>query len=395
MSLDFKGSGLREKGAGGLESFEFDYEYDLPEELIAQVPADARGASRLMVVDRRGGRGGGRVGHYSFRDIGDFLRAGDLVVVNDSRVMPAAVYGRKDTGGKVRLLFLGAGNNGGDDNRYRCLIYGKRVREGTRIALPGGVDAVVLGKGGEEACDGFDGGYLVSLPDRFGGDERALFDYLEEWGRTPLPPYIKRSHNGSNGGDAGVEGLDRERYQTVYAGPRGSVAAPTAGLHFDEDTIERLEGMGVEFKKITLHVGPGTFLPIKSLRLEDHIMHGEAYEIGEDAAEAVNRAKGEGRRVIAVGTTTVRALESAADEKGTVKSGRDVTSLFIVPGHRFRVVDVLLTNFHLPRSTLIVMVSAFCEAPGVSGWELILGAYGEAIEKRYRFYSYGDAMLIV
>jgi S-adenosylmethionine:tRNA ribosyltransferase-isomerase len=263
-----------------------------------------------------------------------------------------------------------------------------------------------LGKGCGEGGDGFGGGYLVSLPDLFGGDGKAFFDYLEEWGRTPLPPYIKRSHNGGSGGDVlgsvgevggidSLEGLDRERYQTVYAEPPGSVAAPTAGLHFGVGAIERLKGMGVEFARVTLHVGPGTFLPIKSSRLEDHTMHAEAYEISTDAAEAVNRAKGEGRRVVAVGTTTVRTLESAADEDGTVKGGRDVTSLFIVPGHRFRMVDALLTNFHLPRSTLIVMVSAFCEASGVSGWELILKAYGEAIERGYRFYSYGDAMLIV
>lgn len=371
--------------------FNFDYEYDLPEELIAQVPAETRGASRLMVLDRYGGR----ACHYSFLDIGDFLKAGDLVIINDSRVLPAVVYGRKDTGGRVKLLFLGAEGDGmgGDGNRYCCLIYGKRVREGTKIALPGGADAVVLGKRG----DGFGGGYVVSLPDRFGGGKGNIFDYLEKWGRTPLPPYIKRPHNGSKRGvgDSDIEQLDRERYQTVYAGPPGSVAAPTAGLHFDNEAIGKLEGEGVEFAKITLHVGPGTFLPIKSSRLEDHTMHGERYEISDETADAVNRAKGEGRRVVAVGTTTVRALESVVDENGIVKGGRGETSLFIVPGYKFRVVDVLLTNFHLPRSTLIVLVSAFSEVPGVSGRELILKAYRDAIERGYRFYSYGDAMLII
>ncbi len=370
-----------------------DYVYDLPEGLIAQVPAETRGASRLMVLDRRGG---GRVGHHSFSDIGGFLKPGDLVVINDSRVVPAVVHGRKVSGGRARLLFLGDGGNGGGKGEksyrgYRCLIYGKRVKEGTKIELPGGAEAVVLGRGEMEGGDGFGGGYVVSLA---GGDWENLFDYLERWGRTPLPPYIKRSGNGFEGIEE-VEGFDRERYQTVYARPPGSVAAPTAGLHFDEGMIDRLEGEGVEFARVTLHVGPGTFLPIRSLRLKDHVMHGEEYEISGEAADAVNRARGEGRRIVAVGTTTVRALESAADEKGRVRGGRDVTSLFIVPGHRFRVVDVLFTNFHLPRSTLIVLVSAFCEAPEVSGREMIMAAYREAIEKRYRFYSYGDAMLIL
>ncbi|MBN1572214.1 MAG: tRNA preQ1(34) S-adenosylmethionine ribosyltransferase-isomerase QueA [Deltaproteobacteria bacterium] len=369
--------------------------------MIAQVPAETRGGSRLMVLDRQGRSG---VGHYSFSDIGKFLKKGDLVVVNDSRVVPAVVHGRKVTGGRVRLLFLGDGGNGlgkGEKSYrgYRCLIYGKRVRRGTKLLLPGGAEVVVLGRGEEEGGDGFGGGYWVSLAGGVGEDRGALFEYLERWGRTPLPPYIKRSGNGAGGegkvGSDDIEELDRRRYQTVYAGPPGSVAAPTAGLHFDEGAIAELEGQGVEFAKITLHVGLGTFLPIRSSRLEDHVMHGEEYEISCGTAEAVNRARAEGRRVVAVGTTTVRGLESAVNENGEVKAGRDVTSLFITPGYRFRVVDVLLTNFHLPRSTLVVLVSVFCEAPGVSGSEMILRAYREAIEKGYRFYSYGDAMLII
>ncbi len=345
-----------------------DFDYNLPEELIAQYPLPQRGASRLMVIER--GDGGGRISHRFFSDLLNFLRPKDLLVLNDTRVIPARIDAVKTTGGMVRMLFVEEVPSG-----VRVLASGKKINKGTKIILPGKVEAEIAG------WDEDGQGCLLSakLPCSF-------FEYLQRWGKTPLPPYIKR---GSQGNGDGTDQIDRERYQTVYAGPSGSVAAPTAGLHFDDEAIDRLKDCGISIAKITLHVGTGTFLPIRSSRIEDHIMHSERYVIGNDAVESIRMARDEGGRVIAVGTTTVRALESAAGEDGRIITGGGIASIFIYPGYKFRVIDALLTNFHLPKSTLIALVSAFC------GRDIILNAYREAVENRYRFYSYGDAMLII
>jgi S-adenosylmethionine:tRNA ribosyltransferase-isomerase len=345
-----------------------DFDYDLPEELIAQFPLPQRGASRLMVIER--GDGGGRISHRFFSDLLNFLRPKDLLVLNDTCVIPARIDAVKVTGGRVRMLFLEEVPVG-----IKALISGKNIKKGTKIVLPGDVEAEIVG--GAQNGQGF----LLSVELRCG-----FFEYLRKWGKTPLPPYIKR---GSEGNGDGTDQIDRERYQTVYADPSGSVAAPTAGLHFDEEALDRLRDCGIRLAKITLHVGSGTFLPIRSSKIEDHVMHSERYVIGSDAVKSIRRAKKEGGRVVAVGTTTVRALESAAGEDGGITAGEGLASLFIYPGYRFRVIDALLTNFHLPKSTLISLVSAFC------GRDTILKAYGEAVENRYRFYSYGDAMLIL
>lgn len=345
-----------------------DFDYDLPEELVAQYPLPQRGASRLMVIER--GNGAERISHRFFSDLSNFLRPGDLLVLNDTRVIPARIDAAKTTGGRVRMLFLEEVPSG-----VRALISGKNIKKGTKVILPGDVEAEIVGG----AQNGQGCLLSVKLPCSF-------FEYLKKWGKTPLPPYIKRGSE--NNGD-GTDLIDRERYQTVYADPSGSVAAPTAGLHFDKEALDRLRDYGIRLTKITLHVGTGTFLPIRSSKIEDHVMHGERYVIGDDAVESITRARDEGGRVIAVGTTTVRALESAAGEDGGITAGEGLASLFIYPGYRFKVIDALLTNFHLPKSTLISLVSAFC------GLESILRAYREAVENRYRFYSYGDAMLIL
>jgi S-adenosylmethionine:tRNA ribosyltransferase-isomerase len=343
--------------APGLRLASFDY--DLPEELIAQHPPAVRGTSRLMVL----GRADRTIAHHRFEELARFIRPGDVVVVNDTRVIPARVEAHKETGGKVSILFLGEVEGGG-----ACLIWGRRISVGTRLLLPGDVGAELTGK---------DGG-AWSLSAAF---PAGLFDYLDRWGRPPLPPYIRRTQ-----GDDPTE--DRLRYQTIYADLPGSVAAPTAGLHVTEETIAGIGDAGARLVRITLDVGPGTFLPIRTEHIERHVMHGERYRIPEETARAINDARARKNRVIAVGTTTTRALEDNAGESGVVTPTDAVTSLFITPGFRFRVVDALVTNFHLPRSTLLLLVSAF------AGRDFILSAYRQAVENRYRFYSYGDAMLI-
>lgn len=340
------------------------FDYRLPPERIAQYPAERRDASRLLVLDRATGRWEDRV----FGDLPDLLRSGDLVAVNDSRVIPARLMGHRTPGGApVELLFVRAV----EPRRWEALARpAKRCRPGAVLGIGNGQVRVRV------VATAREGRRIVEVEG--GGSVREI---LDQHGVPPLPPYIARHRK------PGQE--DWERYQTVYATHDGSVAAPTAGLHFTQELLERLRGKGVEFQALTLHVGPGTFRPIRSAHVEGHRMEAEEVAIAPRAAEAINRAKADRRRVIAVGTTTCRALESAADEEGTVRPLSGPTDLYIYPGYRFRVTDALLTNFHLPRSSLLLLVCAF------AGRELVLEAYRHAVESGYRFYSYGDAMLIL
>jgi S-adenosylmethionine:tRNA ribosyltransferase-isomerase len=339
------------------------FDYELPPELIAQEPAEPRDSSRLLVLDR----GRGALEDRRFADLPELLRQGDCLVANRSRVIPARLLGvRADGGAPVELLLLrpvGA-------ERWEALVRpGRRCRVGARLELAGGAArALVVGEGSP-------GTRVVALEAPWPARE-----LLERHGLPPLPPYIARH-------DA-PKPEDRERYQTVYARDEGSVAAPTAGLHFTPELLARLEGRGVAVHYLTLHVGPGTFRPLRGERVEEHRMDAEAVDIPEATARAVEQAKHEGRRVIAVGTTTTRALEWAAGDDGRVRAGTGEADLFIRPGHRFRIVDALVTNFHLPRSSLLVLVSGF------AGRDVVLRAYRHAVAARYRFYSYGDAMLI-
>ncbi len=332
-----------------------DLSFDLPDDLIAQRPAE-KGRSRLLVVDPRDGT----VEHAMFSDLAEYLPPEGLLIMNDSRVFPARLTGTSENGGTVKFLLLERVS----DNEWIALANrSKRVREGSRYRFPGNMEAVVLGREDE--------GHKL----RF--NARLTWDLLEEIGSTPLPPYIKRD----------ADRKDCDDYQTVYAREPGSVAAPTAGLHFSEEIIEQVCSRGVEIAYITLHVGIGTFTPIRTDRVEDHRMHEERYTVPEKTAEAVRHALREGRKITAVGTTAVRALESWTAE-GTDRAGTFTTRLFIYPGFRFRLVDAMVTNFHTPRSSLLAMVSAF------AGEDTIRKAYGKAIDKGYRFFSYGDAMLI-
>ncbi|HHL39702.1 MAG TPA: tRNA preQ1(34) S-adenosylmethionine ribosyltransferase-isomerase QueA [Deltaproteobacteria bacterium] len=348
-----------------------DFDYRLPAELIAQRPAPERGASRLMVLDRRGAR----LFHRSFGDVGEWLRPGDVLVLNDTRVMPARLVGRKATGGRVELLVVepdaAKGGEGPGLRRWRCLVGSSRpVREGTVLFFGDRGDVLTA-----RVLRGRDAGglRLVEFED---GDVRAA---MERVGRVPLPPYIRRE----------PDGADAERYQTVFARNDGAVAAPTAGLHFTAEQIESLRAKGVEVRFLTLHTGPGTFMPVKADDVREHRMAGERYHVTAEVLDALRRARAEGRRVVAVGTTVTRALETAVLDGFDEPRLSGVTDLFIYPGFEFKAVDSLITNFHLPRSTLIMLVCAF------AGKDLVMEAYAEAVRRRYRFYSYGDAMLIL
>jgi S-adenosylmethionine:tRNA ribosyltransferase-isomerase len=335
-------------------------DYALPEDLIAQVPAPSRESSRLMVLDRAEQK----VGHSVFRNLGAHLPARALLVANDSKVFRARLRGTKrGSGGAVEALLLSPGRECVAPAMVRA---SKSLREGQVIDFPGGVEARVV-------AAPFEGRTLLDFA------PRSVDDVVEQCGELPLPPYIARA--------AGPTGDDLARYQTVYADAAGSVAAPTAGLHFTPTLLEELAMAGFEFAKVTLHVGPGTFTPVRG-DVASHRMEEESFVIPEDVADRIAAAKSEGRAVIAVGTTTVRALESAAIAPGVVGPGAGRTSLFIRPGHRFRVVDALVTNFHLPGSTLLALVMA------LGGRDLLRSAYETAVRERYRFYSYGDAMLI-
>ncbi|MCZ6537998.1 MAG: tRNA preQ1(34) S-adenosylmethionine ribosyltransferase-isomerase QueA [Gammaproteobacteria bacterium] len=331
-----------------------DFDYDLPQSLIAQEPPEQRGASRLLCLDGANGA----LHDRRFADICDLLHAGDLLVLNDTRVIPARLTGHKASGGRCEVLIERVIDGDGATALVRA---SKAPRTGTRLIFQG-CQAVVEGRDGD----------LYRL--RF---DHAVMDCLAKEGHVPLPPYIQRAD----------QALDRERYQTVYADRPGAVAAPTAGLHFDQVMLDRLVEQGVEQARLTLHVGAGTFQPVRTADIREHRMHAERVEVSEKVCEAVRRTRQRGGRVVAVGTTVVRSLESAA-EGGELRSMSGETSLFIYPGYRFRVVDAMLTNFHLPRSSLLMLVSAF------AGRAAVLAAYRHAVDNRYRFFSYGDAMFL-
>ena len=344
-----------------------DFDFDLPEELIAQQAAP-RGRSRLMVLDRATGN----VEHSQFADLPRFLRRGDLLVVNKTRVFAARLLGhRTPTGGNVECLLIGRADQ---DGVWQALMHpGQKLKPGAVVRFEGDAGAIV----GEVLEQHYFGRRSIRLSAESGGDVDGLIDAL---GHVPLPPYIKRPDTTA----------DRERYQTVFAEVRGSVAAPTAGLHFTREILDTLSAAGIEQAAITLHVGYGTFKPVRSTVVEEHVVDPEHYEIDVAAATAIACAKRDGRRVVAVGTTTTRALEDAARRGGgAVSNGAAEATTFICPGYQFRVVDSLITNFHVPKSSLLLLVSAF------AGRERILNAYREAVARRYRFYSYGDAMLIL
>jgi S-adenosylmethionine:tRNA ribosyltransferase-isomerase len=339
------------------------FDYDLPPDLIAQEPAELRDAARLLVLDRL--RGTWR--DHRFSDLPALLRPGDCLVANESRVIAARLFGSLEPSGhSVEVLLLRPAAEGGWEALVRP---GKRCRAGARIRVGGDVGLITI------LDQGSDGMRRVAVEAPW-----PVPELLERHGLPPLPPYITRY-------DA-PKPEDRARYQTIYARCDGSVAAPTAGLHFTLDLFTRLQSMGVEAHYLALHVGIGTFRPVRAASVEAHHMASEEVDVPASTADAVNRARAEGRRVIAVGTTSTRALEWAADDAGRVRAGPGAADLFIRPGHRFKVVDGLITNFHLPRSTLLLLVSAFC------GRERTLAAYGHAVAAGYRFYSYGDAMLI-
>lgn len=339
-----------------------DFDFELPPELIAQSPLPDRAASRLLIVRRDAGT----IEHARFTDLPQLLGRGDLLVRNETRVIPARLHGRKESGGQIEVLLVEC--LAGEGDLWRCMTRSsKPSRSGSRLLFPKGVEGVVEAV----AADGW-------RTIRFHCQD-DLPATLEAIGEMPLPPYIQRS----------PAAADRERYQTVYAREPGAVAAPTAGLHFSSETFAELERRGIEVHGLTLHVGPGTFQPVRADHLDAHRMHSEWFSVPESTAFAVNRAREEGRRVVAVGTTSTRALESAVDECGRLQACNGETRLFIRPGFHFRITDAMITNFHLPKSTLLMLVSAF------AGRELIFEAYRQAVTERYRFFSYGDCMLIL
>ena len=359
-----------------------DFDYELPQSLIAQTPIEPRDASRMMVLDRRTGT----IEHRHFQDILGYLQPGDVLVCNESRVIPARLYGRKvPSGGKVELLLIARRG----ENLWEALVRGRKIRVGTRI----GVGDRGQGMGDKELSPAPSIAAEVVGETEAGGRlirfDRAVESLLDDLGVTPLPPYIHEPLS------------DAERYQTIYARVRGSVAAPTAGLHFTPGLIDEIGRKGVEFVFVVLHIGLDTFRPIKEGEIEDHRIHTEYCQLSSGVAEQLNRARAEGRRIIAVGTTSVRVLETAAqagkqqaDDSASLPTSLLVpysgwTDLFIYPGYPFRAVDILLTNFHLPRSTLLLLVTAF------AGKGIIDRAYQEAIREGYRFYSFGDCMLIL
>lgn len=337
-----------------------DFYFDLPQELIAQDPLEDRSASRMLVLNKDTGA----VEHHRFQEIKEYLRPGDCLVLNNTKVIPARLLGvKEDTGAAIEVLLLKRHEN----DVWETLVKpGKKARPGTKIVFgEGALHAEVL-----EVVE--EGNRLI----RF-SYEGIFEEVLDRLGEMPLPPYITHKLQ------------DKNRYQTVYAKYEGSAAAPTAGLHFTEKLLTEIRAMGVKTAFVTLHVGLGTFRPVKAENLSDHHMHSEHYEITQETADIINRTKEDGGRIICVGTTSCRTIESAADENGNVQAGCGDTDIFIYPGYRFQVLDCLLTNFHLPESTLVMLVSA------LAGRENVLAAYREAVEERYRFFSFGDAMLIL
>jgi len=337
-----------------------DFYFDLPEELIAQTPLKDREKSRLLVLDKNNGD----IQHKNFYDVIDYLNKGDLLVLNNTRVIPARLLGkRENTGGKVEFLLL---NNIEGDNWETLVKPGKKAKVG---------DVIEFGEGilKAEVIDIKEGGTRI-VKFMYKGIFNEILDKL---GEMPLPPYITEKLN------------DRERYQTVYSKVEGSAAAPTAGLHFTEDLLEKIKNKGVKIAYITLHVGLGTFRPVKVDDVEGHNMHSEFYEVSKETAELINSVKESGKKVISVGTTSTRTLESVSDDNGRIKESKGWTDIFIYPGYKFKAIDGLITNFHLPESTLVMLVSA------LAGKENILNAYEEAIKEKYRFFSFGDAMIII
>lgn len=335
-----------------------DFNYELPEELIAQVPIKQRDESRLMVLDRKNEA----IEHKVFKDIIDYLNEGDCLVINNTKVIPARIYGEKETGARVEFLLL---------KQLEDDVWETIVRPGNKLHVGA---KVIFGDGLLKA---------EVLETMEGGTRKVKFEYngifneiLDQIGLMPLPPYIHE------------ELKERDRYQTVYAKYQGSAAAPTAGLHFTPELLEKIKQKGVKIAKVTLHVGIGTFRPVKVEKIEDHHMHSEHFYIKKEDADLINQAKEQGKRVIAVGTTSTRVLETIADEKGLVKETEADTQIFIYPGYKFKCIDALITNFHLPESTLLMLVSSF------AGREFILNAYNEAVKRKYSFFSFGDAMFI-
>lgn len=339
-----------------------DFDFELPPELIAQEPTEQRTDSRLMILDRSSSR----IEHERFAVLGQYLQPGDLLVLNDTRVIPARLLGRKETGGRVEIFLTERLSD--DATVWECLARSSRpLKAGMVLRF-------------DEKLTGEIESGAVSPKHRirfFCEGDAAV--HLDRIGHVPLPPYIERE-------DAP---FDRERYQTVFARKEGALAAPTAGLHFTDEFLTQLDGLGIEIRYITLHVGLGTFLPVRSENISEHRMHEERFQVAPETADAINRTRERGRRIVAVGTTVARTLESAwDDETGSVAGGEGKTGIFIYPGYSFRVIDALLTNFHLPRSSLLMLVSAF------AGHSFMIDAYLQAVEERYRFYSYGDCMLI-
>jgi S-adenosylmethionine:tRNA ribosyltransferase-isomerase len=345
-----------------------DFDYILPPELIAQQPADRRDESRLLVLHRADEK----LEHRKFRDVLEFIRPGDVLVLNNSRVIPARLRGKNSkTGGAFEMLLL---EENSANDWWAMMKPGKKARVGTEIKLDEKISAAVT--------DVNDEGHRRL---KFSGTPNIIND-LDRLGEIPLPPYIARAE---------LQSADRERYQTVFAQPPGSVAAPTAGLHFTEKILDEIRSRGAQVCFVTLHVSLGTFASVHADAVADHVMHEERYDVSEATAQTVNTAKRESRRVIAVGTTSVRVLESVATQHdGKIVAGSGRTKIFIHPPRDFKIVNALLTNFHLPCSTLLMLVSAFATPGGLSGREMILRAYAEAIRERYRFFSYGDAMFI-
>lgn len=364
-----------------------DFDYHLPRDLIAQHPAPERDSSRLLVLNRQKRT----LEHRFFSDLPQYLQAGDALVLNETKVLPARLMGKKTSGGIIEILLLRKRGEREDNKKFsteagqetqkkinerliewECLVKNSgKLRENTLVSFTRRLQGVLL----KRISSGL---WLLGLK-----DEEDLEKNLKAIGFPPLPPYIRRN------GDWEERARDMERYQTVYARKEGSIAAPTAGLHFTEELLDAIKGKGVSVSPLTLHVGVGTFLPVKQEEVEKHPLEPEFFEVPSETAEAVNKARVCGHRVIAVGTTVTRALESSTDDQGVMQPKRGVTDLFILPGYSFRAVDILITNFHLPRSTLLMLVSAF------AGREFIRAAYNEAIREKYRFYSYGDAMLIL
>lgn len=342
-----------------------EFDYELPEELIAQMPADKRENSKMLVLDKELKT----IEHRHFYDIIDYLDENTLLVLNNTKVLPARLYGQKDTGAKIEVFLLEAQK----DKLWSCLIKpSKRIKPDTIITISSELKVRAVKKL-EDA-----GEWLIELI--YDGD---LFEILHRVGNIPLPPYIERKLQSEE-----LKRFDMNRYQTVYAKNEGSVAAPTAGLHFTQEILEKLKSKGVDITYITLNVGIGTFRPVKCENILDHKMHSETFEITQDAADKINEAKKSGKKIVAVGTTTVRTLETAYQKYGCIQACHDHSELFIYPPYEFKVIDNLITNFHLPKSTLLMLVSA------LAGKDFIFKAYNEAIKNKYRFFSYGDCMFI-